>query len=148
MKMVCGFLFSPTHVLLVRKTHPSWQVGLLNGVGGKMENKETPIEAMRREFQEEAGFAKPLDWNIFATEYEETQKALIYFFKAECEVPIAVPRHNDTGEPLEWLPLQTIHDMRDKIGNLSWLIPLALDPRRLLKVDVIARGDIREKPTW
>ena len=33
-KMVAGFLFSGPRVLLVKKLKPTWQYGLLNGVGG------------------------------------------------------------------------------------------------------------------
>src|SRR5439155_26466068 len=53
---VCGFLFSPDRgrVVLIRKRRPAWQAGKLNGVGGKLEAGETPIDAMRREFREEA----------------------------------------------------------------------------------------------
>lgn len=53
----CGFLFSEdrSRVLLIRKRRPAWQAGKLNGVGGKIEPGETPLQAMRREFREEAG---------------------------------------------------------------------------------------------
>lgn len=52
-----GFMFSPdlTEVVLIRKKKPSWQKDKLNGVGGKVEDKETPYHAMVREFEEEAG---------------------------------------------------------------------------------------------
>ena len=54
---VCGFFFSPDRgrVLLIRKRRPAWQVGRLNGVGGKIEPGESPAQAMCREFREEAG---------------------------------------------------------------------------------------------
>src|SRR5687768_8509331 len=53
---VCGFLFSEdrSRVLLIRKRRPAWQAGMLNGLGGKIEPGETAVEAMRREFREEA----------------------------------------------------------------------------------------------
>ena len=65
---VCGFLFSPdrTRVLLIRKNRPAWQAGKLNGLGGKIEPGETPLEAMRREFREEAG-AEVADWQHVLT---------------------------------------------------------------------------------
>ena len=54
---VCGFLFDPEnlHVVLIRKTKPEWQMGLLNGVGGAVEYPESPLKAMIREFKEETG---------------------------------------------------------------------------------------------
>ncbi len=55
-RYVCGFLFSlGSGVVLIEKRKPSWQAGRLNGVGGKIEPGETPLQAMVREFEEEAG---------------------------------------------------------------------------------------------
>lgn len=55
---VLGFMFNlaESKVLLVWKNRPAWQAGKLNGVGGKIEEGETPIQAMNREFAEETGF--------------------------------------------------------------------------------------------
>src|SRR5205823_2965059 len=43
----CGFLFSAdrAQVLLIRKRRPVWQCGKFNGIGGKLEAAETPLEA-------------------------------------------------------------------------------------------------------
>jgi len=66
-KYVVGFLFSPEmdKVVLIEKTHPDWQKGLLNGVGGKIEMDEEPNICMIREFEEEAGL-KIDNWIEFA----------------------------------------------------------------------------------
>ena len=47
-KYVAGFMFSSdkSEVLLVEKMSPEWQRGLLNGIGGKIEGGETPLEAI------------------------------------------------------------------------------------------------------
>lgn len=57
-RFVLGFLFSEdgSRVLLVWKNRPAWQNGKLNGVGGKIEPGETPLQAMKREFLEETYF--------------------------------------------------------------------------------------------
>lgn len=54
---VLGFLFgyNEKRVLLIRKTHPEWQAGRYNGIGGHIEAGETALEAMQREGLEEAG---------------------------------------------------------------------------------------------
>lgn len=53
---VLGFAFTPEwRVALIEKTHPAWQAGKLNGIGGKIEKGEGFVEAMRREFAEETG---------------------------------------------------------------------------------------------
>lgn len=62
---VLGLAFTPSHqqVLLIEKNRPRWQAGSLNGVGGKIETGEKPIDAMMREFQEEVGIpTSPLHW--------------------------------------------------------------------------------------
>jgi 8-oxo-dGTP diphosphatase len=64
-KYVVGFLFSPNlaEVVLVLKNRPDWQAGLLNGIGGKIEDGESPHNAMSREFVEETGvYISPSDW--------------------------------------------------------------------------------------
>lgn len=56
-KMVVGFVFNEifTRCLLIRKNRPKWMEGLLNGIGGHIEEGETPEEAMKRECFEECG---------------------------------------------------------------------------------------------
>lgn len=58
-RFVVGFVFSknPERILLVLKNRPAWQSGKFNGIGGKIENFETPLEAMNREFVEETYFS-------------------------------------------------------------------------------------------
>ncbi len=57
MDYVAGFYFSECgeRVALIRKLKPEWQRGWLNGIGGKVEPGESPLSAMVREFEEEAG---------------------------------------------------------------------------------------------
>lgn len=64
-----GLMFSldGSRVALIRKKNPAWQAGKLNGIGGKAEPSESSIEAMTREFQEEAGvLTRPESWSFFA----------------------------------------------------------------------------------
>jgi 8-oxo-dGTP diphosphatase len=52
---VLAFVTCHHRVLLIQKRRPAWQVGKLNGLGGKIDEGETPLEAVRREVREEAG---------------------------------------------------------------------------------------------
>lgn len=58
---VLGFAFNlqSTEVLLIHKARPTAQAGLWNGIGGKIEDGEAPLDAMVREFAEETGLLWP-----------------------------------------------------------------------------------------
>lgn len=60
---VLGFAFDQSghQVLLIHKNRPTFQAGLWNGVGGKIEAGESPLKAMLREFHEETGLAWPAE---------------------------------------------------------------------------------------
>lgn len=54
---VLGFMFTEDGkgVVLIQKKKPAWQHGRWNGIGGKIEERETPEKAIVREFEEETG---------------------------------------------------------------------------------------------
>lgn len=144
---VCGFLFHGDWVLLVKKKKPVWQAGLLNGIDGKVEKFETVGECMRREFLEETG-RDVVDFKLFATESGRDYK--VYFYKSHLpsDEEWRAKYTNDVGEKLTWIHPQRFDLHHAVVGNLNWLIPLALDPRRMDVVTVIARDDISGRPTW
>lgn len=137
-RYVAGFLKDDCgDVLLVRKGKPRWQAGLLNGIGGKIESGEQPIEAMHREWREEVGF-DVFDWRHFATlrggDYE------VHFFAANFgATPVDYPRQNDVGERFVLLPLCGLREARC-IPNLKWLLPLAFDDPSAPIADVRDQG--------
>lgn len=118
---VVGFLFSDDlkHVALIKKARPAWQAGLLNGIGGKLEPGETSLQAMTREFYEEAGLDIN-DWRHFATLSEnEHYKLDVYAtvgdlnaLKTQTEEAICVHALEDLSQ----LAL---------VENTDWLISLA-----------------------
>jgi len=63
---VVTFLFTTNmdKVWMVEKQKPDWQKGCLNGIGGKIEKDELPIEAAIRELKEEAGIDKMNLWEL------------------------------------------------------------------------------------
>jgi 8-oxo-dGTP pyrophosphatase MutT (NUDIX family) len=150
-RYTAAFLFvdtRPVRVLLVRKTHPYWQNGLLNGIGGEMEPGEHPHTCVSREFYEETGFRFEA-WSYFCKETGPGYEVFFYrmMFSERIlfnDLKFTAPFCNDKGETLSW------HDVPVKepvIGNLNWLIPMALDPRYLTNV-VETSGDIRKIRTW
>lgn len=133
---VAGFLFSPDRrrVLLIRKNRPDWQRGRLNGVGGKIEAGEAPIDAMRREFQEEAGLYVH-DWDHVAS--LSGDGFVVHFFCAsdanfDCATQM-------TDEALVPITVRMMDDF-SLINNLRVLIPLALD-RSGIKKPVMLTDD-------
>jgi 8-oxo-dGTP diphosphatase len=117
---VVGFLFnSKTELALVMKTHPDWQAGKLNGVGGKVEDGESILEAMRREFKEEAG-AQVDDWREFAVLNIDLGEVRFLVAHGDHEL------QSLTEEQVAWYSLDDLKTL-PHLKNLDWLIPLALD---------------------
>jgi len=121
MKYVCGFCIGPDlkDVILIKKTRPDWQKGLLNGVGGKIEPNETPYEAMVRKFKEETG-ANLTEWYEFANLIDHGNEIICFFAVAS---PIVTTM---TDEEVNYHSLFTT-DAEKVVPSILWLIPLALD---------------------
>lgn len=117
---VAGLLFNSNgEVALIKKTHPAWQAGKLNGIGGKIDEGESAADAMRREFLEEAG-ADILDWKEFAL--LKVQDGQVHFFVAHGDYEL----QSMTDEKVDWFDISNLQKL-PLINNLEWLIPLALD---------------------
>lgn len=115
-----------TRVLLIRKNRPSWQAGLLNGLGGHVEEGETQTRAMVREFEEECGLRVGADrWNEFARLACAEGQWVVHFFRA-FGIPILDARAM-TDEPLEVWHCHLVPNL-PTVPNLRWLIPLAAQP--------------------
>ena len=129
-----GFAFTDDDhfVVLIRKNKPAWQKGLLNGVGGKIDDYETAHDAMVREFREETGITHHhwtrvtqmnFQWKSFPTvRFAET---VVHCFATR------LPKGNDnlTQTTDEQVGLFSVTDARNHpkiIPNLRWLIPMAL----------------------
>lgn len=82
---VVGLVFdaSNTNVLLVRKNRPNWQVGKLNGIGGKVEEGETPYEAVVRECEEECGLLL-YNW-LLVDRFTDNDSYEVFFFTIQAE---------------------------------------------------------------
>jgi 8-oxo-dGTP diphosphatase len=120
-RYVVGFAFNSFEnaVVLIKKTHPEWQKGKLNGIGGHIEAGETPLEAMIREASEETGIETDFNWVHYASMQGGDFECFV-FKGSTGDIP---NRYSDSGEEVSWqsLPLEC-----PRIANLDFLIEAAL----------------------
>lgn len=124
---VLGFAFIPdrSKVLLIEKKRPAWQLGMLNGVGGKVEQGELISAAMAREFQEETGILTEKEhWASFGKCEGHDYKVYLY----TTIIPEVEPQAL-TDEPPMWFPISDLgHLITEALGvpDAANLIALAL----------------------
>lgn len=133
-----GFVFTPdfSKVLLIHKNRPDWQIGKLNGLGGKQEPGETALEGMVRELEEETGLS------IAAEQWAEvgsigSDEWSVAVFTAIWSGELAAAQ-TMTDETVEWFATNALPT--NVIDNLRWLIPLAAN--KLQAVDELALASV------
>mgnify|MGYP001606962387 CR=1 FL=1 len=107
-------------VALMRRTRPAWQAGRVNALGGKVLEGETAAEAACREVREEAGvdveeWREVLVW--------EDREYRMHVLRAVSDRAAMVR----TMEDQEVFLADVAALPNEVIGNLKWLVPLALD---------------------
>jgi len=131
-RYVVGFMFDEHggHIALVRKNRPDWQRGMLNGIGGKVEYGEIPINAMKREFLEETGVdcdewesVGVCNWNRPPPSFGSYEQ--LYIFKAFTEEIWKIQTVTDEHVFVLQQPLDD-HSY-DMVPSLSWMIPMCMD---------------------
>ncbi len=135
---VVGFFYNEakSNVVLIEKQRPEWQKNKLNGVGGHIELDETPLDAIRREFNEEAGL-KVDDWELAVVLTDLAWR--VYFFTA---CGCIYNASSQTDERLQFVCLH--HEWPQNIlMNLRWLIPLCLDLTivKPINMEAVLKGD-------
>lgn len=128
-RYVVGFLFSNSHVLLLNKKRPAWQLDRLNGPGGHVEVGESFAEAMYREFVEEVQFSV-FDWEHFATLRGVERDGKPYevaFFRAGLlgARGAVIHQYLEYDERPEWVALSALETDARVLPNLRFLIPMA-----------------------
>lgn len=141
---VAGFMFTPDRrqVALVEKNRPIWQAGLLNGIGGKIETFDaSPVAALCREFDEEAGVqTQPDEWQQIAT-LDVIGLGTVYFFRA-----FSSKAHGMKAGTDEAVGLYDAHPLPENvIANLKWLIPLSLDENILFDAPIMLSEHAQKK---
>jgi len=130
-KYVLGFAFDTLleAVVLIKKNRPEWQAGKLNGVGGKVEDGESFIDAMTREFREECGMETDSDhWVNFLT--MKSNSFIVEVYKIMINDPWSVESKTDEKVVVSYVDelfLDNIHTQTEMISNIPWIISMALD---------------------
>ena len=163
-RYVVGFLFDRDfeRLILIHKNRPQWQVGLWNGVGGKVDPGESYFDAMWREANEEIGV--DCAWTHYITlRYPEAEVAFFWAndseawctAKAQTDEPI---RQNWVSSWLAGAPSCHAGTHLQLIPNLYFLIPMAVHsgrhetiaPATLLltgSADAVSAGDLHVEPS-
>lgn len=117
---VVGFAFDETEsrLALMLKARPDWQRGRLNGVGGHIEETESPLEAMIREWDEETN-AIEVNWTLFTRLHGNGFE--VWFFRGNTELD-----HIESQSDGEEIIVVSPEDLPSNIlPNLYWLVPMA-----------------------
>jgi 8-oxo-dGTP diphosphatase len=130
-------------VLMLRKTTQNEHFGKWNGLGGKLEPDESPVQAAAREFEEESGVAvdggrfRSLGWVLFPNfkaHKGEDWWVAVYDVELSGGEKRGVPRETREGE-LQWVR--------------SELVPkLALWEGDMLFLPQVLRGERIEGTVW
>lgn len=131
MKKYClGFCFNrnATEVLLIHKLRPAWQLHKLNGIGGKIEEGESPYAAMCREFKEETGLLVE-NWSHCITLEGENGNWIVFIFRAfigQISKATSLTDEKVFRIKTKRLPVGEF----GVIFNLRWMIPMLGDNLR------------------
>lgn len=130
-QMVVGFMFTPDlgRVVLIHKTHPDWQRGFYNGVGGHCldDGREGPREAMAREFLEEAGVrTEPGQWEYKLNLINRKVGYELAVLHMTSNLALGV--RTMTDERVTLVDVDYALRSSQLLPNLRWMIPLCLDP--------------------
>jgi 8-oxo-dGTP diphosphatase len=126
-RYVVGIAFGPgKRVALIRKNRPDWQAGLLNGVGGHIEDFDEgavngAFAAMQREFREETSVDQTI-WRLFLE--VTTPKSHVYFFTTRLTDEQFKSLKTTTDESIVSRFSDALN-WKECLPNLRWIIPLA-----------------------
>jgi 8-oxo-dGTP diphosphatase len=145
---VVGLVHDGDYMAFIKKNRPEWQAGLLNGIGGKVEENESFIEAMAREFYEETG-TNINNWRELV-DMTYPGQARIVFYTARVAPSVLRGLYTATDEAVE------VHSItypslypKNFIRNLHWIVPLAVHEEEYELVTVqgyvdLVMGPIKE----
>lgn len=148
MDYVLGFMVSKDRqsVALICKTKPEWMRGLLNGIGGKVEDGEAPRVAMAREFREETGYeTDAAQWDNMGTVVFSGGEIHCYRMIAPFS-PYKNVLRSPTEEPVGWFFLRELH-LKRVVDNVRWLAELAASRNAIVAFRVMTGNAAFSEPS-
>jgi len=124
---VLAFMVDATknQILLIKKKRPAFQAGKMNGIGGKIEGDETPVEAIIREVEEETGLkTTEYEWANFG-EMRLPDGGKVHLFKTfrdDLENALSMTDEEVVVMDIDYNVLKPL-----VMPNLIWLIDVAMD---------------------
>lgn len=113
-RVTAGIIHRNGRVLAARRAAGP-QAGLWELPGGKVEDGETPVEALRRELFEELGCALSSAWPYDTVEYDYPD------FHLTMEVFVCTLANGSEPEPTEGVHSELRWVARDEVAGLDWL---------------------------
>lgn len=124
---VLAFMVDATknQILLIKKKRPAFQAGKMNGIGGKIEGDETPVDAIIREVEEETGLkTTEYEWANFG-EMRLPDGGKVHLFKTfrdDLENALSMTDEEVVVMDIDYNVLKPL-----VMPNLIWLIDVAMD---------------------
>ncbi len=114
-------------VLLYRKETGSMHAGQLNGVGGKVEEGESFLAAMQREYQEETGYEHVPTWRrVVQLAFED---AVVHVYVTVQTTRRVGNRYgNPPNDRARWVPWRPHPPAGDYLApHVKWLVDLCIE---------------------
>ena len=124
-RYVLGFAFTDSgeKVVLIRKGRPAYQKDRLNGLGGRVNDAETLIDAMTREFEQECGLRVDQQrWIFYSTMLRDNAEITCY----TCDLKTGEHVDTKTDEEVGIYPVSELYGY-PLVPHVDWLVPLARD---------------------
>jgi 8-oxo-dGTP diphosphatase len=116
-------------LVLMRRTRPAWQAGRVNALGGGIIDGETPASAARREVREECGVDVAEWMEVLVWEDAEYRMHVMRAVSERAGEARTMEDQEVFLADVNVLPVNVI-------GNLRWLVPLALDRDVAMPIEV------------
>lgn len=142
-----GFAFTEDakHVVLIRKSKPVWQAGLLNGIGGHVEHGESSHAAQVREFAEETGLIIPT-WEKFLVLTDCGHRWRLLCHRVFLPVRTLQQAHTTSDEGEVSLFRMDVLRPYMMLSNMAYHLPMAADRDWQVPVRGLQMVDVRKEP--